>query len=103
MIVRYVLMLLLSPALAACSSFVTVSEPGATVAQARGPDVAHCQYVGRIDSQTRAKVLISRNPELVQQELIDLARNQAATMGANAIVALGQPEDGTQSFNAYRC
>lgn len=100
---RCVLTLLLSLAATACSSFVQVSEPGATVAQARGPDVSHCQFVGRIDSQTRAKVLIRRNPDFVQQELIDLARNQAATMGANAIVAIGQPENGTQSFNAYRC
>lgn len=88
--------------LAACS-FVQVTEQGATVAQANGPDVSHCTFIGRIDSQTRAKVLIDRSPEAVQQELADLARNQAAGMGANAIVAIGEPENGAQSYRAYRC
>ena len=50
-----------------------------------------------------SKVLIERGSSKVQQELIDLARNQAATMGANAIVPSGEPVDGSQKFRAYLC
>jgi hypothetical protein len=86
----------------ACN-FVQVNESGSMVTQARAPDVTHCTHIGQIDSQTRAKVLLQRSSEKVQQELIDLARNQAASMGANAIVAIGEPKNGTQKFRAYRC
>jgi hypothetical protein len=79
--------------LGACS-FVKVSDAGATVTQANSPDVVNCRSLGKVESQTRAKVL---------QELIDLARNQASSMGANAIVPIGQPIDGKQKFNVYRC
>ncbi|MGK0220991.1 MAG: hypothetical protein ACI9ON_000223 [Limisphaerales bacterium] len=88
--------------LGACS-FVKVSDAGAAVAQANSTDVVNCQSLGEVESQTRAKVLLNRNSGSVQQELIDLARNQASGMGANAIVAIGLPIDGKQKFNVYRC
>ena len=88
--------------LSACA-FVRVSDAGADVAQASAPDVINCTELGEVQAQTQAKVLFQRGKGKVQQELIDLARNQAATLGANAIVAIGQPENGAQTFLAYRC
>ena len=88
--------------LGACS-FVKVSDTGATVTQANSPDVVNCRSLGEVESQTRAKVLLNRNRNSVRQELIDLARNQASGMGANAIVPVGQPIDGKQKFNVYKC
>ncbi|MDG2277325.1 MAG: DUF4156 domain-containing protein [Pseudomonadales bacterium] len=99
---RSTLIAVMVTVMAGCN-FVQVNESGAMVTQARAPDVTHCTPKGQIDSQTRAKVVIERGSEKVQQELIDLARNQAARMGANAIVALGEPRNGTQQFRAYRC
>ncbi|NKB99819.1 MAG: DUF4156 domain-containing protein [Pseudomonadales bacterium] len=99
---RSLLIIALITTVGACN-FVQVNESGAMVTQANAPDVNHCTYIGQIDSQTRAKVLLERGSEKVQQELIDLARNQAASMGANAVVAIGVPENGTQKFRAYRC
>ena len=89
-------------ALSGCA-FVQVSEEGATVTQASVTDVVNCTEVGNIDSQTQSRVLLERGSAKVKQELIDLARNQAASMGANAIVAIGEPEQGRQSFRAYKC
>ena len=83
-------------------AFVQVSEEGAAVTQASATDVVNCTEVGNIDSQTQSRVLLERGSAKVKQELIDLARNQAASMGANAIVAIGEPENGRQSFRAYR-
>ena len=84
-------------------AFVQVSEDGAAVAQASAADVGNCTEVGTIDSQTQSRVLLERGSAKVKQELIDLARNQAANMGANAIVPIGEPEEGRQSFRAYKC
>ena len=84
-------------------AFVQVSDAGATVAQATSTDVVNCEEKGEIVTNTRSKVLIERGSTKVQQELIDLARNQAATMGANAIVPSGEPVDGSQKFRAYLC
>lgn len=84
-------------------AFVQVSEAGAAVAQASAADVVNCTEVGKVDSQTQSRVLLERGNAKVKQELIDLARNQAAAMGANAIVPIGEPEEGRQSFRAYDC
>ena len=84
-------------------AFVQVSEEGAAVTQATAPDVLNCTDVGTVQSQTQSRVLIERGSDKVKQELIDLARNQAASMGANAIVPIGEPENGRQSFRAYKC
>lgn len=88
--------------LGACA-FVKVSDAGAAVTQANSPGVVNCRSLGEVESQTRAKVLLNRNRNSVEQELIDLARNQASSMGANAIVPIGQPIDGKQKFNVYSC
>ena len=84
-------------------AFVQVSDAGANVAQATSTDVVNCEEKGEIVTNTRAKILLERGSSKVQQELIDLARNQAATMGANAIVPSGEPVDGSQKFRAYLC
>ena len=84
-------------------SFVKVSDEGAQVAQANPADVVNCREIGDVDSKTTARVLFNRNKTSVQQELIDLARDQAAKLGANAIVPVGEPVDGQQTFKAYAC
>ena len=99
---KFVLITILAVAGSACS-FVKVSDAGASVTQASAPDVINCKNLGVIESNTRAKVLFKRNSATVRQELIDLARDQAAGMGANAIVPLGEPVEGRQKFTAYRC
>ena len=94
--------LLAATILAGCS-FVQLSEGGAGVAQMNTGDVANCREVGVVTSRTRDKVLISRADESVREELTVLARNEAAELGANAIVPIGQPENGAQRFRAYSC
>lgn len=45
----------------------------------------------------------NRNPLRVQEELETLARNEAPGANANTVQAQGQPLDGSQRFNAFRC
>ena len=89
-------------ALSSCT-YVKVSDAGAAVTQASQTDVASCEQLGEVVTHTRHKVLLDRPSGKVKQELIDLARNQAASMGANAIVAQGEPVNGAQTFTAYKC
>ena len=84
-------------------TFVQLSDAGAGVAQLGSGDVANCESKGVVSTQTRAKVVVSRSDEAVGEELAVLARNEAAKLGANAIVPIAQPEDGAQSFRAFLC
>ena len=88
--------------LAGCT-FVQLSDAGAGVAQLGSGDVANCESKGVVSTQTRAKVVVSRSEEAVREELTVLARNEAAKLGANAIVPIARPEDGAQSFRAFLC
>ena len=47
--------------------------------------------------------MVERNLSKVKEELIVLARNRAADMGANAIVPVADQSNGTQEFSAYQC
>ena len=88
--------------LSACS-FVQLSDAGAGVAQMDPADVLNCTSLGVVSAATQDKVLLERGSAKVQEELLVLARNQAADLGANAIVPVDPPKDGKQSFRAYRC
>ncbi len=84
-------------------SFVQLSDGGANVAQLGAADAMNCTDMGTVTANTRDKVVVNRSRDQVQEELIVLARNEAAGLGANAIVPVGQPENGSQQFAAYRC
>jgi hypothetical protein len=88
--------------ISACS-YVQLTDAGANVAQLGAGDVSNCTEKGAVSTQTRARVLFSRSAGAVQEELIVLARNEAARLGANAIVPIGEPENGAQRFRAYFC
>ena len=84
-------------------NFVQLSDAGAQVAQAHAADVSNCRDVGTVSANTRSRVILERGSASVREELIVLARNRAADLGANAIVPVGEPVDGTQAFRAYFC
>ena len=84
-------------------SFVQLSDGGRGVIQAGAGDVANCQAVGVVSATTQSRVVLERGTEKIAEELIVLARNQAADLGANAVVPIGPVDNGAQSFRAYRC
>ena len=94
---------LISILLLAGCTFVQLSDAGAGVAQLGSGDVANCESKGVVSTQTRDKVVVSRSEEAVREELTVMARNEAAKLGANAIVPIARPEDGAQSFRAFLC
>ncbi len=66
--------------------------------------VAECQQLGRTRVQVAHRVgFIPRNDEAIQENLDDMARNQAVEMGGDTIVAMSEAEEGRQQYGIYRC
>lgn len=84
-------------------TWVKVSEDASDITLKTEESVADCKRVGEVNTSTKHKVLgVSRNKKKVQIELDTLARNEAASMGANALVRVSTKE-GRSSYLAYRC
>lgn len=92
-------------ALAAGCSWVRLDESAATVrVLSLGAPVAGCQYKGEISTSVTNRLAgIERNSIKVADELETLARNEAASLGANTLRAESEPVAGEQRFTAYVC
>ncbi len=85
-------------------SFVKLSPEGESVDIRENSGTAECARIGVITVSGVDKVgFINRKDSKVGNELLNQARNDAAGMGANVLVPLGQPIDGKQKFEAYNC
>ncbi|SMF64459.1 protein of unknown function [Alteromonadaceae bacterium Bs31] len=69
------------------------------------PELAqNCKKLSKVSAQVKHKVgFVNRGSKKVAQELLTLARNDAVEEGADTIVALGEPLEGKQSFQLYKC
>ena len=98
-----ILPLCLPLVLAACT-WVDLDESGRAIKVAYGKNLGACEQKGEIVVSVRDRVLlVKRNSIKVRDELETLARNQAASLGADTIQALAEPQAGEQRFGAYRC
>jgi len=96
-------MLLGSLTLVSCT-WVEPSEQGKSVTLVKPAHVTGCQALGTVTSSTKDSVgFVDRSEEKVAGELLDLARNKAASMGGDTIVAEGPPDGGSQTFRVYKC
>jgi Flp pilus assembly protein CpaB len=86
--------------LAAGCAYVTETEEGQTVRVVQAADVAQCTHLGNVRVSV---VQMARGEKFVREDLIRLARNNAAKSGADTIVAAGEPKDGEQQFDMYKC
>lgn len=98
----FVLTSVLCCAVSGCT-WVKVSASGAQVDVATADAVSGCTKIGEVQSHTRDRVLLKRGRAKVQQELIDLSRDQAAGLGADTIVPVTEEEAGHQTYAAYKC
>lgn len=97
--------LLLFPlvAMSACT-WVETTDSGQQVRLATYNQVANCKKIGKTTVSVLDRVgFISRSAEKVAEELQVLARNGAAEMDGDTIVAAGAISAGEQSFDVYRC
>lgn len=97
------LSVLLLLALSGCA-WVKLTPGGEKVRVLRGEEVASCERLGKTTATTRSAIAgIGRSYLQVAEELQYLARNTAADMGGDTIVAEGGIEDGRQTFGVFRC
>jgi hypothetical protein len=85
-------------------TWVKPTEAGKGVTLVPVANVTHCERLGATKSSVKHKIgSMDRNEEKVTEELVTLARNEAAEMGGDSIVAQGPAEDGEMRFDVYRC
>lgn len=90
--------------LAACQNWVELTDAGRDVSIVTPATAENCERLGRVTARSREQVAgLHRDPERLKRELKTLARNEAASLGANAILATTEVTDGRQSFDALRC
>lgn len=99
---RFICCALFTLAAVGCT-WIKLTDAGAAVRQGSPSAVQDCRLVGTVTSTTQDRVLLRRGRAKVAEELIVLARNEAATLGGDVIVPAGPMRDGRQDFNVYNC
>jgi hypothetical protein len=97
------ILVLLIGALSACT-WVKPTDAGQNVRLVSYDQVGQCKKLGKTTVSVLDKMgFISRSEDKVDQELKTLARNSAAEMGGDTIVAAGTVSAGEQPFDVYQC
>ncbi len=95
--------MLMAAALSACV-FVQPTEEGRKVRLLSAGEVDRCQNLGNITSTVTDRIgIIVRRQDTVEDDVLQNAKNAAADMGGDTIVATGALEAGKQTFGVYRC
>jgi hypothetical protein len=103
-IVKFTALGLLSAGLLSGCTWVELKPQGEKVRILAAQEVRRCKALGRVSTNTAAKIgFIARPKGDVQEEVYRLARNNAAAMGGDTVVASGPLIDGEQRFRVYRC
>jgi uncharacterized protein DUF4156 len=91
--------------LAGACSWVELTPAGQNVHVGTMAEAMHCEKLGATHAKTSTKVgLFSRSAKKVDEEIEFLARNEAAEMGGNTIVAQGPTSsEGRRSYDVFRC
>lgn len=96
-------LLIFTAGLNACT-WVPLTPEGERVRVAQSDEVADCERKGEVASILKSRVAgFERKPGKVAGELEALARNEAALMGGDTVVAESPVKDGRQLFGVYRC
>lgn len=89
--------------LPACT-WVELTPAGSSVTLVKAFNVKSCKKVGTTTATVTNKVgVVARSEDKVTEELTTLAKNRAATMGGDSIVAQPPVVDGSMSFEVYKC
>lgn len=85
-------------------TFVALKPQAQKVRLLAAQEVRNCRHLGKVTASTAATVaFIPRSRDSVTEEVQNLARNHAASMNGDSIVAVSPLNEGEQSFEVYRC
>ena len=89
--------------LASCT-WVEPTKEGLDVILVKPHNVETCTKLGETTASVKHQIgPVTRSEEKVVEELVTLARNKAAEMGGDSIVATAPARDGVMSFEVYKC
>ena len=90
--------------ISSCSNWVQVTSEGQAVDLIATDVPASCNRIGRVQARTLGRIIgIERGAERLQDELAQIARNEAADRGGNTIAPESLIIDGRQTFGIYSC
>ena len=91
--------------LGGCASKMIEVRPGSDlVTVASATQVAGCQPKGKATVGVLSEVaFVTRSPEAVEANLLQLARNAAVDAGGDTVVKGSSMEYGKRSFEFYKC
>jgi hypothetical protein len=85
-------------------TYVKTDAGAENIVLANDSRVQNCKRIGTASASVKADIVgINRKSGKVASELLALARNEAATMGGNTLVASSEIKDGKQGFIVYKC
>lgn len=85
-------------------AWVKTTPRGQEVELLTEADVVNCVKKGVTSSKTLSRIiLIPRNRQKVYNELVTLAKNEAAVMQGDSIVPQGEVKKGALDFVVYHC
>ncbi|MBI3560132.1 MAG: DUF4156 domain-containing protein [Gammaproteobacteria bacterium] len=85
-------------------AWVELSDQGQQVRVIDANAAQNCEHLGQTTATVADSVAgVKRRADIVQANLEKLARNTAADMKGNAVVATSKIVDGKQRFDVYRC
>ena len=99
----HLVMIMFIIGISACT-WIEPTKESLNVILVKSGNVSSCQKVGTTNATVTHKIgLLTRDEEAVTEDLILVAKNSAAKLGGDSIVAKGPNIDGTMSFDVYKC
>lgn len=95
----------LTAGLGGCASKMIEMRPGSErVAVTDANQVASCQSKGKVTVGVLSEVaFVTRSPEAVEANLLQLARNAAVDAGGDTVVKGSSMEYGKRGFEIFKC
>lgn len=89
---------------AAACTWVKPVEEAREIALVKPELAQHCKKVNAVTVKvTDSVAFINRRKAKVQEELVTMAKNEAALVGGDIIVAETEAAEGSQRFGVYNC
>lgn len=86
------------------NSWVQLTPAGEQVSVATAAQISNCRRIGAANVNALDSIgFVNRGASRLQEELVDLARNEAGDAGGNRVVPESTISEGRQTFGIYRC
>lgn len=91
-------------ALMSACTWVQLSPEATSVYLRTASQVSECDRIGTANVNALSQIgFIDRSAARLQEELVDLAKNEAARLGGDSVVPESTIDDGKQTFGVFLC